>query len=49
MCLLGEISVDDKEAHFEQVARRVAKEIGFTSEEKGLDADNMNVILNVQK
>ena len=49
MCLLGEISVDDKEAHFEQVARKVAAEVGFTSEEKGLDAANMNVIVNVQK
>jgi len=45
--LLGEVSVDKSKVDFEQVARRVCKEVGFTSEEVGLDADKCNVIINV--
>jgi len=45
--LLGEVSVDKSKVDFEQVARRVCKEVGFTSEDVGLDADNCNVILNI--
>lgn len=33
--------------NFEEVARRVCREVGFTSEEIGLDADGCNVIVNV--
>lgn len=45
---MGEVSVDQSQVNFEAVARRVCKEVGFTSEEIGLDADNCNVIVNVQ-
>jgi len=45
--LLGEVSVDKSKVDFEQVARRVCKEVGFTSDDVGLDADNCNVILNI--
>jgi S-adenosylmethionine synthetase len=46
--LLGEVSVGKDQVNFEQVARRVCKEIGFTSEDVGLDCDNCQVIINVQ-
>lgn len=45
--LLGEVSVDKTKVDFEKEARRVAKEVGFTSEEIGLDCDNCQVIVNV--
>ena len=45
--LLGEVSVDKTKVDFEQVARRVCKEVGFTSEDIGLDCDNCQVIVNV--
>merc|ERR1712147_53560 len=45
--LLGEVSVDKTKVDFEQVARKVCKEVGFTSEDVGLDADNCQVIVNV--
>jgi len=45
--LLGEVSVDSSQVNFEQVARRVVKEVGFTSPEMGLDGNNMSVIINV--
>jgi len=45
--LLGEVSVDKDKVNFEQVARKVCKEVGFTSEDVGLDCDNCNVIINV--
>merc|ERR1711988_749240 len=45
--LLGEVSVDKNKVDFEQVARKVCKEVGFTSEEVGLDCDKCNVIINV--
>jgi S-adenosylmethionine synthetase len=45
--LLGEVSVPEGQVNFEQVARRVIKEVGFTSEDVGLDADNCQVIVNV--
>jgi len=46
--LLGELSIDLKQVDLEQIARRVCREVGFTSEEVGLDADNCQVIINVQ-
>lgn len=45
--LLGEVSVDKTKVNFEEVARRVCKEVGFTSEEIGLDCNNCEVIVNV--
>ena len=45
--MLGEVSVDKDKVNFEEVARRVCKEVGFTSEDVGLDADNCQVIVNV--
>merc|ERR1711907_94051 len=45
--LLGEVSVDKNKVDFEAVARKVCKEVGFTSEDVGLDCDNCNVIINV--
>ena len=35
------------EVNFEEIARKVAKEVGFTSEDIGLDCDKMDVIVNV--
>ena len=41
------MSVDRSKVDFEQVARRVCKEVGFTSEDMGLDCNTCNVIINV--
>jgi len=35
--LLGEVSVDRTQVNFEEVARRVCKDVGFNSEDVGLD------------
>lgn len=45
--LLGEVSVDKSKVDFEKVARQVCKEIGFTSDDVGLDCDKCQVIINV--
>ena len=45
--LLGEVSVGSDKVNFEQVARKVAREVGFTSNDVGLDANTCSVILNV--
>ena len=45
--LLGEVSVDKSQVDFEAVARKVCREVGFTSEDMGLDCDNCQVIINV--
>jgi len=45
--LLGEVSVDQSKVNFEEVARRVCREVGFTSDDIGLDCEKMNVIVNV--
>jgi len=45
--LLGEVSVDKSKVDFEQVARKVCKEVGFNSEDVGLDCDKCNVICNI--
>ena len=48
LVLLGEMTMRNRElVDLEQIARKVCKEIGFTSEEIGLNADTMNVIINV--
>ena len=41
------MSVDKTKVNFEEVARRVCREVGFTSDEIGLDCDNCEVIVNV--
>lgn len=46
--LLGEVSVTADQVDFEATARRVAKEVGFTSEDMGLDCNTCKVIVNVQ-
>lgn len=46
--LLGELSIDLKQVDLEQIARRVCKEVGFTSEDVGLDCNTCQVIINVQ-
>lgn len=38
--LLGEVSLDKSKVDFEQIARKVCREVGFTSEDVGLDSDN---------
>lgn len=46
--LLGEIRMKDRDKiDLEQIARKVCKEVGFTSEEIGLDAEKCQVIINV--
>jgi len=45
--LLGEVSVSKDLLNFEEVARRVCGEVGFTSDEMGLDNKTMQVIVNV--
>ena len=45
--MLGEVSVDKDKVNFEEVARRVCGEVGFTSEDVGLDNANCQVIVNV--
>lgn len=39
MVLLGEMSVDLEKVNLEQIVRKVLREIGFTSEEVGIDCD----------
>lgn len=45
--LLGEVSVDKTKVDFEKVARQVCREVGFTSEDVGLDCSNCQVITNI--
>lgn len=48
LVLLGEIRMKNRDKlDLEQIARKVCKEVGFTSDEIGLNADTMNVIINV--
>jgi S-adenosylmethionine synthetase len=46
--LLGELSIPLEKIDLEQIARRVMREVGFTSEEVGIDCDNCQVIVNAQ-
>jgi S-adenosylmethionine synthetase len=46
--LLGEISVDKSLIDFEGIVRKTLREIGFTSEERGIDCDTCQIIINVQ-
>jgi S-adenosylmethionine synthetase len=45
--LLGETSITADQVNFEEVARRVCKEVGFNSEDVGLDCAKCQVIVNV--
>ena len=45
--MLGEVSVPKDKLDFEQVARKVCGEVGFTSDDVGLDNKNCQVIVNV--
>jgi S-adenosylmethionine synthetase len=46
--ILGEVTMKNRElVDFEQIARKVCKEVGFTHEDIGLNCDTMNVIVNV--
>jgi S-adenosylmethionine synthetase len=45
--LLGEVSVTKDQLNFEEVARKVCSEVGFTSDDVGLDCKNCQVIVNV--
>jgi len=46
--LLGETGVTADQVNFEQVARDVAQQIGYTHDDIGLDGGKCNVIVNVQ-
>ncbi len=48
LVLLGEITCAGPTIDYEAIARQVCKDIGFTSEDIGLDAETMNVIVNVE-
>merc|ERR1712166_1476192 len=45
--LLGETGVSKDEVNFEQIARDVCRDVGFTSEDAGLDCETMQVIQNI--
>ena len=47
--LLGEVSLSEDQVNFEQVARRIIKQVGFTNDEIGLDCFQCNVITNIQE
>lgn len=44
---MGETSITNDQVCFEQIARRVCKEVGFRSAEDGLDCFDCNVITNI--
>jgi S-adenosylmethionine synthetase len=46
--LLGEINIDREKIDFEQIVRKTLRQVGFTSEEEGIDCDNCKIIVNVQ-
>ena len=46
--LLGETSITADQVNFEQVARDVCRQVGYTGDEIGLDCANMKVITNIQ-
>jgi S-adenosylmethionine synthetase len=46
--LLGETSITPDQVNFEQVARDVCQQVGYTSEAIGLDCANCQVITNIQ-
>ena len=46
--LLGEVSVTAEQVNFEQIARDVARGIGFDHVDKGLDCNTCDVIQRVE-
>lgn len=48
LCLLGETGVAGGSIPYEQIARRIVKEIGYDHEDKGLDYSSMTVLVNVE-
>ncbi len=46
--LLGETHINGPRINYEQIAREVAKEVGYDDDSKGLDYNNMTVIVNVE-
>lgn len=46
--LLGETNVSKEQVNFEQIARKVCKEVGFDSKESGIDGNNCDIILAVE-
>ena len=44
---MGETSITAGQVNFEEVARKVCQEVGFTSEDVGLDCGKCQVIVNV--
>lgn len=47
--LLGEVTLEGPPVDYEAIARKVAREVGFTNDDIGLDCDKMNVIVNVER
>ena len=45
--LLGETSITADQVNFEQVARDVCRQVGYTGDEIGLDCATMKVITNI--
>ena len=45
---MGETDVSKDQVNFEQVARRVCKEVGFDDEAKGLNGDSCDIIMNIE-
>ena len=48
ICLLGEVSVSKEQVNFEQVARDVAKGIGFDSDGSGFNYHTCDVIQRIE-
>jgi S-adenosylmethionine synthetase len=48
ICLLGEVTLNG-DVDYEQVVRRVTREVGYTSTDKGIDCDNCEVLLKIEK
>jgi len=46
--LLGETNVTKEQVNFEQIARDVCRQVGYTGEDIGLDCANCQVITNIQ-
>ena len=45
--LLGETNISPDQVNFEQIARDVCRQVGYTGEEIGLDCANCQVITNI--
>ena len=46
--MLGETSVKGPRMNYEQIARKVVKDVGYDDESKGLDYKSMSVLVNVE-